>query len=102
LAWAIRVLKNPKLPRYVSRDFLKYNCERPETMSEAPIEKRVEEYLRNLQMLEHYWQGPIALTNCKPRRSRGPVTRLPGCTDDELRHLIPVLQADLEIRQRIA
>ena len=55
-------------------------------MSQADIEKKVTDYLRNSQALEDYWEdlpamlritmqaGQLPLTNCKPRWSAWPVT----------------------------
>ena len=36
-------------------------------MSQAQLEKKVEDYLRNSQALEDYWQRPITLSSCKLR-----------------------------------
>jgi len=33
-------------------------------MSQAELEKKVEDYLRNSQELENQWQGPDAQPNC--------------------------------------
>lgn len=41
-----------------------------EIMSEAQLEQKVQDYLRNSQALEHYWQRPISVTHLQAEMQR--------------------------------
>src|SRR5438034_365004 len=60
-------------------------------MSQAQIEKKVEDYLRNLQALEDYWQGPIT-----PDQLQAEINRMASHTrqPEVLRELFAALGND--------
>src|SRR5258705_12454180 len=56
-----------------------------EVMSQAEIEKKVEDYLRNSQALENYWQRPITGDQLQTEIELWPVTRSsPRCCANSL------------------
>ena len=67
-------------------------------ITQAQLEKKVADYLRNSQALEDYWHRPITgkrrsfLTNCKPRWSGSPITRgSPECCARSLPRCVTIL-----------